>query len=136
MREWLKTANAMNPQARMVCGFQPPFEADYDMMLGVLKGVGTADSFELIFDTDELTVFQYVNRLNPGRIRMYDIKYIADLTDYESWLVVQGLIAVNRDDQILYQVKRAKRMLIQAIRDIWGIELQKKGDIHDDSERK
>ena len=130
MREWLQIANVANPQAQKVCGFQPPFLADFETIQAVMQGVAAADDFDLIYDNKEVMVYQYVNRLHAGRIRTYDIKFIGDLVGYESWLVVQGLIAVNREEQIQYQVKQAKRMLIQAMKDIWGVVLQKKGAEH------
>lgn len=130
MREWLQIANVANPQAQKVCGFQAPFLADFETIQAVMQGAAAADDFDLIYDNKEVMVYQYVNRLHAGRIQTYDIKFIGDLVGYESWLVVQGLIAVNREDQIQYQVKQAKRMLIQAMKDIWGVDLQKKGAEH------
>ena len=56
---------------------------------------------------------------------MHDIKFIAALNGYESWIVVQGLIAFNEDKQANNQIRHAKKMLIKAMSDIWGVEIKK-----------
>lgn len=132
MREWLMQANAMNPQFRPICGFQPPYEADFEAMQVILRDCIAADDLRMIFENEEVVVYQYVNQVNKlklaqPRIRLYDIKFIAALIGYETWLIVSGLIAVNRDDQVYYQVKQAKKKLLQAMNDIWGVEVKKKG---------
>lgn len=59
-------------------------------------------------------------RLHP----FYDIRYIAALVGYESWLISAGLIAVNRDFQLKPHLKRGKLALAKAIYDIWGIDIR------------
>lgn len=127
MREWLEKANAMNPQAKLVCGFQPAFLADYKAINIILSDSMTADEFDLVYETDAIAVYQYANQFKYRPFMLFDIKYIADLVGFESWIVVQGLIAATHADHVIRQANDAKRMLIKAIWDIWGIDLQKKG---------
>ena len=126
MKKWLSKANAMNPHAKKVCGFQSPFEADFDSMKVVLQDYRDADVFDLIYDNKEVIVYEYRNLLNDSSIKFWDIKYIAQLIGYEAWLVVSGLIAVNRNSQLDYQIRLAKMSLIAAIENIWGVSLKKK----------
>ena len=127
MREWLLQANAMNPQLHMVCGFQPPFEADADAMAVITARTAAADDFTMIYQTPEVEVYRLQTLVRPTGVMLYDLKFIAALVGYESWIISQGLIAVNRISQLDWQVKRAKRRLVESINDIWGIDLRKKG---------
>lgn len=126
IRELMEKANAMNPQFRPICGFQPAFDVDADGLQIVLADSSKSDHFDLIYATKEVEIYQLDTLVSPGRIRLYDTKLIAGLIGYESWIIVQGLLAVNREDQLAWQLKRAKRELIQAIDKIWGIDLMKK----------
>ena len=127
MRELLERANAANPQFRPICGFQPAFEADANMMQIVTAEATEADEFDLLYENKEVDVYIIQTQRRNGRIKLYDIKLIGDLRGYEEWLVVEGLIAVSHISQFNSQLKRGKIKLIEAMRDIWGVELQKKG---------
>lgn len=127
MREWLLQANAMNPQLRMVCGFQPPFEADADAMAVITARTASADDFTMIYSTPEIEIYRIQTLVRPTGVMLYDLKFIASLVGYESWIISQGLIAVNHVSQLDWQIKRAKRRLIAMINDVWGIDLMKKG---------
>lgn len=126
MREWLLQANAMNPQLRMICGFQPPFVADGAAMNVICARSSQADDFTMIFSTPEVEVYRLQTLVRPRSVMLYDMKFIASLIGYESWIVSQGLIAVNRESQLDWQIKRAKRRLIAMVNDVWGIDLMKK----------
>lgn len=126
MREWLNKANSMNSQAKSVCGFQGPYEADFDAMQVILAESISADEFSQIYEGDEVNVYEYVKQRKSKPFKLYGIKYIASLIGYEAFLVVSGLIAVNRDEQLYPQVKRAKKALLRAVADIWGIAIRKK----------
>ena len=126
MRELLEKANAQNPQFKPICGFQPVFEANAESLQIIMQDSANADHFDLLYSGKGVDIFQLDTLVSPGKIRLYDIKLISGLTGYEEWLVVQGLIAACRDDQLSPQIKRAKIALIRAISDIWGIDLMKK----------
>ena len=123
MREWLKKVNGTNPQSRMICGFQPVYEADADALETLLQETMEADYFDILYTSPEVEVYTMCILRKDGFIRFHDIRFIAHLIDHESWLVSAGLIAVNRDSQLKPQVKKAKKALVRAINDIWGIDI-------------
>lgn len=125
MREFLLEANAGNPQARMICGFQPAFECNADQLTDILQFSQVSDQFDLLFVNDEVEVYQVKRIRRNGQVKMHDIKFIAALNGYESWIVVQGLIAFNHDKQAKTQIRHAKKMLIKAMSDIWDVTVKK-----------
>lgn len=128
MKKWLTKANIMNPHARMVCGFQPPFEADFEAMKVILREFDQAKEYNFIYEDNDVIVYEYKNLLQQSPFRYWDIKYIAQLLRYEAWLVVSGLIVVNNDRQLNIQIRNAKRSLVKAIKDIWGVTLKRRVD--------
>lgn len=128
MLDWLKRANGLNPHFRKVCGFQPPFAADSQMMAEITQETMRADAFDLLYASKEVEVYGFRILRRNGRLKLYDIRFIAALLGYEAWLVVAGLLAVNRDSQLDYQIKAAKKALIQAVNDQWGVDMMIKED--------
>lgn len=126
MIDWLKRANGMNPAFRKVCGFQPPFAADSQMMAEITQETARADAFDLLYSSKEVEIYGFRILRRNGRIKLYDIRFMASLLGYEAWLIVAGLIAVNKDSQLNNQIREAKRSLIKAIDDQWGIDLMLK----------
>jgi hypothetical protein len=126
MRELLQKANAMNPQFRPICGFQPAFKADADMLTVIMQDSFNSDHFDMVYTGKGVDVFQLDTLVSPNKIRMYDVKLIAARWGKEEWIVVQGLIAAYKDEQVVSQIKRAKIQLIKAINVNWGIDLMKK----------
>lgn len=124
MREWLTKVNGTNPQAKAFCGFQPVYLADADIMQIVLEESQDADYFDILYTSTEVEVYCMCILRKDGYIRFYDIRYIAALVGYESWLISAGLIAVNRDFQLKPHLKRGKLALTKAIYDIWGIDIR------------
>lgn len=125
LRELLERANAMNPQFRPICGFQPAFEADATGLGVITSDAVEADEFELIYHNEEVDVYYIQTQRTHGKVKLFDVKFIGDLIGYEEWLVVQGLIAVNRIDQLQAQYRVGKKMLVKAMQDIWGVEFKK-----------
>ena len=113
MRELLECANAAKPQFRPICGFQPAFEADANMMQIVTAEVMEADEFDLLYENEEVDVYIIQTQRRNGRIKLFDVKLIGDLRGYEEWLVVEGLIAVSHISQFNSQLKRGKIKLIE-----------------------
>lgn len=126
MRKWLELANGLNPQFRPICGFQPVFEADADMMNTILQEVQTADYFDILYTSPQVEVYSLCVLRKDGFIRFHDIRFIASLVGQEEWLVIAGLIAVNRDSQLKPQVKMAKKKLVKAINRKWHIDIRLK----------
>lgn len=130
LRELLEQANAENPQFKPIWGFQPAFEVGAESLAIITAGLAEFDEFSQIYDGKEVNVY-FAQTLrcghSPRDIKMYDIKIIGELKDYESWIVVQGLILVNRVSQLGTFVKQGKKMLIKAMDDIWSVNVMKKG---------
>lgn len=125
MRELLAKANAGNPLARQVCGFQPAFCAEYSDMVEVTNGIENADILDMIYESTSTEVYIAVTKEREGGVTLFNVKLIAALRNYEHWLVVQGLIAVNRKEQMKTHIRQGKKMLVKAMEDIWGIEFSK-----------
>jgi len=125
LRELLERANVENPQFRPICGFQAAFEADASMLSIVTAEAIDADEFDMIYSGKEVEVYLIQTQRTNGKIKLFDVKFIGDLIGYEEWIVVQGLIAVTRLDQLSSQYRQAKMMLIKAMEDIWGVNLKK-----------
>ena len=125
MREFLLEANLGNPQARMICGFQPAFEANTEQLVNVLQFSQASDQFDLLFVNDKVEVYQVTRIRRSGKIKLHDMKFIAALNGYESWIVVQGLIAFNEGKEPSNQIRHAKKMLIKAMSDMWDVTVKK-----------
>lgn len=125
MREMLLQANAGNLEARMVCGFQPAFETNFEGIVNVTTGSWeSADIYDLLYDNGEVEVY-LIQTMKKYKPMLYEVKLVAHLANYESWIVVQGLIAVSKKELLQLQMNIGKRMLLHAISDIWGIQLKK-----------
>ena len=98
------------------------------MMNKILQEVQTADYFDILNTSPQVEIYSLCVLRKDSFIRFHDIRFIASLVGQEKWLIIAGLIAVNRDSQLNPQIKIAKKKLVNAINHKWKLDIRlKKG---------
>ena len=108
-------------KAPIGASFGEVYAVSNEELEAVIDLVTPAEAFDLIFHNNDVNVYRIFSQVTSKHILEFNLTYIAELIDKDTFLVTSGIIRTTEYIRVPEYEKIGKRILYNATKQRWNI---------------